>query len=117
MGEASKAAKMQRIAARFVHLDTIIAFIVGHTDTTTHAQQKDSLAKPTFIIAHAQYKSRKHLRMRMRGMGAGWAFKRTPAADTMAGNPPSRHLWVGGLPEEIGEVEIKELFTKLVVCT
>jgi RNA recognition motif-containing protein len=30
----------------------------------------------------------------------------------MAGNPPSRHLWVGGLPEEIGEAEIKELFTK-----
>ena len=33
----------------------------------------------------------------------------------MAGNPPSRHLWVGGLPEEIGEAEIKELFTKWVV--
>jgi RNA recognition motif-containing protein len=30
----------------------------------------------------------------------------------MSGNPPSRHLWVGGLPEEIGEAEIKELFTK-----
>ena len=30
----------------------------------------------------------------------------------MSGNPPSRHLWVGGLPEEIGEVEIKELFSK-----
>lgn len=32
----------------------------------------------------------------------------------MSGNPPSRHLWVGGLPEEIGEAEIKELFTKYI---
>ena len=38
--------------------------------------------------------------------------QRTCGCCVMAGNPPSRHLWVGGLPEEIGEAEIKELFTK-----
>ena len=37
--------------------------------------------------------------------------ERNSAGITMSG-VPSRHLWVGGLPEEIGETGIKELFSK-----